>query len=169
MGFAFKGVLAGMKPALAKLAVVKDAARKRILRKALPKASQPMTKTAKSLAPEESKLYKKSIGRKVKTYRSGIVVVLIGARTGRKMKVKIKADRVYRMIHGRRVRLKNPGAEYMEVLRNPTKYSHLIEFGTAGSAAKPHLRPAFQQHKAQFVQDASRIILEEIAREAAKR
>jgi HK97 gp10 family phage protein len=164
MGFNIKETVTGLQGVLKNLAGLKNAAQRRVLRKAMDKASQPMTKTAKALAPVESRLYKKSIGRKVKTYPSGVVVVLIGARTGFKTKVRIKGNRVYRIIRGRRVRIRTPKPEMLEMLRNPTKYSHLIEFGTSKSAAVPHLRPAFQQHRAQFVQDATRVVMEEIAK-----
>lgn len=109
-----------------------------VLRKGMTAGLGPVLKTAKSKCPVrdpdpryKSGLLKKSLGKKVKQYRSGSIVVgMVGAR------------------HGfRRVTTTADGGE---VAQDPTKYDHLVEFGTRHSQPKSFLRAAGDSSKEQF-------------------
>lgn len=115
-------LLQGHKKLQRKLARLAAAAQRRIVRPAVRKALSPINKAAKRNCPTETKLLRKSIGSKVKVYRySGVVWGGVGPRTGFKRQV---------TVGGR--------SEW----RNPTKYAHLVEYGTRHSPAQPFLRPA---------------------------
>lgn len=146
MPFGISGKLDGMKQSLASLAGLGRTVRNQILRKALDKATQPMLKRAKQLAPRgPTGLLRKSLGRKIKTYRrSGVVVAILGPRKGFR-----------KVVNGKPV--------------DPVRYAHLVELGRGAVAvkkarilssgtkvfgrrvrpapAKPFLKPAFQQGK----------------------
>lgn len=151
MAWTIKGTLTGLDQSLKLLQGLKQGVRNRILRAALSKATTPMLKTAKRLAPVETGLLRKSIGRKVKTYAStGSVVVVIGPRTGFRREVTVR---------GRKM------------IRNPVKYAHLVELGHGGPSpapAHPFLRPAWDNHKAQAQRIVAAEIVAGIEREAAK-
>jgi HK97 gp10 family phage protein len=90
----------------------------KIVKKAMGEAGKIILKEAKGGIPRESGLLKKSMGRKVKVYRgSGAVVAIVGPRTGFVQIVDVKGL----------------GGIRHSVLRDPTKYAHLVEGGT-----KPH-------------------------------
>ena len=91
---------------------------------ALREGMKPVLKTARGIAPNDTGLLKKAIGLTVRKGKNG-VTARVGARTGFKKEVKrngktVKAD--------------------------PSKYSHLVEFGTSHSAAKPFIRPAVESN-----------------------
>jgi HK97 gp10 family phage protein len=96
------------------------------MRDALTKAARPMARKAKSLAPKETGLLKKSIKTKIITYpRISQVIALIGS------------DR-------------NVSGTHKGKKRQPSKYSHLVEFGHGGphpAAPHPFLRPAYESEK----------------------
>mgnify|MGYP006935485075 CR=1 FL=1 len=93
----------------------------KIVRAAETKAMRPMAKSAKANAPVETGTLKKSIGVKTKTYRrSGTVVTVVGPRIG----------------FEREVTVETPTGERIREVRNPSKYAHLVEFGTAAHAVK---------------------------------
>lgn len=99
---------------------------------------------------------KKSIAFNVKRFR-GSYSARVGPRAGIKKQV------------GTYSRGKKAGqARY----KNPVKYSHLIEFGTAHSAAKPFLRPAMESSRNEVVSamlSSYRKHLDKIAKRVAKR
>lgn len=129
MTWSFKSEISGDKKAMRKLRTVNVALQRRILRKAVNKATGPLMKSAKQKCPTQSKLLRKSLGRKVKVMRrTGVVVGIIGPRTGFKQEVTFKDKRT--------------GKKVTE-LRNPTRYAHLVE------NRKPFLRPTFDSGKAQ--------------------
>jgi HK97 gp10 family phage protein len=69
-------------------------------------------------------LLKKSLYRKVKTYRnSGVIVGVVGARKG------------FKQVIGTRVRGKNKGSP---IYADPTKYLHLVELGTSRRTKATH-------------------------------
>lgn len=92
-------------------------------------AGSVIVKEMRRRAPRETGSLRKSLGQKVKTYKSdGTTVAIIGARS-----------RTFQTSKGR---------------RNPANYAHLVEKGSAphrlgrggrhpGSAAKPFMRPAW--------------------------
>lgn len=92
--------LDGDKKILRKLAHLKGAVARKIVRRAQSKAATPILKSAKRGVRVETKALKKSLGRKTTTYKNATVVTLIGPRTGHK-----------------------DG----ETGRVPTRYAHLVE------------------------------------------
>ena len=161
MAFAFKGELTGLDDVFRSFRGIKRNVRTRILRRAVSKAARLILKDAKARVATRTGLLKKSLGIKVKTYRqSGVVVAIIGPRTGFK----------------RHVTLPDGTIE----VENPTVIAHLVEkgrqavfiktakilsngtifFGTKVAAvpARPFLRPAFDANKSA----AENIIREEV-------
>lgn len=81
---------------------------RKILRPALNAEGTKVLKEARSKVPVDTKLYRRSLGKRTKTYKNGGVVVIIGPRRGFKETIKGRP-------------------------KNPTNYAHLVEWG-----AKPH-------------------------------
>lgn len=134
--------LKGFRELTAKLDQLKRSVRNRILRKAVTAAAGIVVNAAKAACPVETGQLRKSIGKRIKTYRrTGVVVGIVGPRTG----------------------FKNATTG-----RNPTKYSHLVEFGSATSAAKPFLRPAFDGNQSACLQKMAEVIEQELEQEARK-
>lgn len=112
-------------PMMAKLEAVKRGVRNRILRKALRAGSRVVVVAVRALVPvrrkvkganiSPQKLLKKSIGVKMMTYRSGVVVGVVGARS--------KKTRI-----GVRVRGRHAG---QAVYENPANIAHMVERGHA--------------------------------------
>lgn len=161
MAFGITGRLEGMEALFRRLKRLKQGARNRILRRALPAGTVGLLKLAKQLAPVDDGqtgvpgLYRKSIGRKVSTEGGG-VVVRIGARTGFKAVIRT------------RVRGKLAG---QPVYQDPANIGHLVELGHAGPSPAPphpHLRPAWDQGQAQAKEIIAREIVAGIERELAK-
>ena len=100
--------------------------RNRIVRPAVSAAATKINKKAKSLAVEETGLLKKSIGIRRFTKR-GAIFAVVGPRHGFKQDVQRTA----------------PSGEIVTVTSDPTKYAHLVEFGTKHSSPNPFLRPAY--------------------------
>lgn len=92
--------------------------RKKVLRKAVSAAGSLMLKRAKQLAPAETKLLRKSLGRKVKVYSSGVAVAIVGPRKGYRQQILRKK--------GKWRAAPPPPSGYAD----PTKYGHLVELGT---------------------------------------
>ena len=142
--------LDGVDQVVLKLQSVDKNVRKKLMRKAITKATQPVAKAAKrgarsvvnqvaandelGQAMKSSGLLAKSIGSKVKTYPSGVVVGLVGPRGGFNRQI------------GVRKRGKNAG---QAINADPIYYAHLVEYGTRRSRAKPFMRPAWDQTKDQ--------------------
>jgi HK97 gp10 family phage protein len=127
----------GVTQTLNAFALLGNRIRKKGVRRAVTKTSRSISKIAKSNAPRETGLLKKSIGQKVKTYPSGNVVGIIGPRYGFRRAVKVKISK-----RGKRsLRLGKKGEEGKRY-RNPVNYAHLVELGTKRSRAKPFLKPA---------------------------
>ena len=134
--------LNGLQDVLKTLARVKKAASSKILRKAAGAASKILVKEVKARVPVDTGLTRKSIGRRVKTYRkSGTVVALVGPRTG----------------------FADPNTGH-----DPVKTAHLAEFGTEHSAPSPFMRPAADAASGRMVAAVSETISRELV-EAAKR
>ena len=128
------------------------AVRKRVARKAVSMALVPLNKAAKRNCPKETGLLKKSLGKRIKTYRKGTLWGGVGPRT---QIVGVGPD-------GRK--------------RWPAAYAQIVESGTAphgnhpGTAPRPFLRTAFEQTKGEMQRIAEnkvRIELENEARKAA--
>lgn len=108
MAFAIKAEIQGISELMKTLEKFPGAIQRRILRPALNAEGTRVLKEAKAKVPVDTKLLKKSLGKRTKTYKNGGVVVIVGPRHGYK-----------RQIGG--------------VWKNPTKYAHLVEYGV-----KPH-------------------------------
>jgi HK97 gp10 family phage protein len=112
---------------------------------------------AKARAPKRSGALRQSIGLKAQKGNKGKTVALavIGAR-----------KKVQKMVR--------PPRGTKKILAIPAKYAHLVEKGTKprtghpGAKANPFLRPAFDATKSRAVQEASRVIAEEIQKVIAK-
>lgn len=160
-GVDLKVEVVGEKQLLRALRSFGPAAQRRIARPAVRAASTPVLKAARQNAPKKKDprtgQLRRSLGRRIVTYRrTGNVVAIIGPRT--KM---VTVDG-----HGRKV--------------NPTKYAHLLEFGTAphsyktraglhpGAKARPFMRPAWQANRAAAMGIMRAKLWEGIQKEAAK-
>ena len=143
------------------------AVQRKALRPAVRAGSSVINKAAKAKAPRDKGDLRRSIGVKVKSYRSGVVVGVIGPRKGHKVHLKTETRR-------RSGLLGLLGAtEEHDSFKVPAKYAHFVEHGTSHSAAKPFLRPAIEiaGPRAQRVMaDRLRITIpREAAKYAAKR
>ena len=100
---------------------------RRITRPGITKVSRMVAKQAKKSAPKKSGVLKASIGQVVRTYKSGVVVGIVGPRKGyaravhRSTGVVVTRKNV-EQFHGSRGRI---------VKQDPVKYAHLVESGTA--------------------------------------
>ena len=135
---------------------------KKGIRRAITKASTPVTRAAKKNAPRETGLLKKSITKRIKSYPSGNVVAVIGAS---------------RAVSGTVTDMGSGGNNKVRQHRKrvPANYIHLVEKGHGGPyTAKPHpfLNPALQQtaQQAHKIAEATlrEVVEKEIARLAAK-
>ena len=142
--------LQGLQQLINHLNTLKRALRSKILRKAVGKAVQPIMKDAKARVPVRHGLLKKAMGFRVRTLRkNGVVVGIVGPRTG--FRTQVGVDRNGKPIYG-----------------NPTRYAHLVEYGTVRAAAKPFLRPAWSAGRNQAAVTLARVAAEELEKEAAK-
>lgn len=98
----------------------------------------PIRKAAKGFAAssKDSGLLLKSIGISVKAVRGGGKSARIGPRKGMRQMV-TRTD-------------KRTGAKHQE-MADPNNYSHLVEYGTSHSPAKPFIRPAIDASKDQVL------------------
>lgn len=98
--------------------------------------AKPIEKAAKAKAPVRDGTLKKSIGTNVKTV-NGVTSARVGPRTG---------------VKGRSLGFrKNKKGVMTERFADPNKYSHLVEFGTSHSPAKPFIRPAIDTASGEVV------------------
>lgn len=105
-------------------------------------AMTPVVKFARSRAQKRSGLYAKSIGKKRKNYKKdGVVFVVVGARQG----------------------FKDPVTG-----EDPTKISHLLEYGTANSPAYPHMRPALAANKSKVLERYRSKLLKGVDKQVVK-
>jgi HK97 gp10 family phage protein len=150
MPFGLRGKLEGLGDVFAALDGLGRTIRNKILRASLVAATTPMLKAAQQRVRKSSGLLRKSLGRKVKTYRrNGTVAVMIGPRRGHGKPVILKEEEIFRQFGGRTIKIRNPRVRAMRITRNPVRYAHLIEKGTKTRAARPFLAPAFSSTKAQ--------------------
>lgn len=136
MAFGTLQVKVEARQAIANLSTLALAVQKKISRRAMNIAVRPLAKDVKARAKRVQKrtgqLWR-SIGHRVKTYPSGVVIGLVGARSGFRTMLTTKS--------GKRVPV------------DPRFYLHLLEFGTKRSRAFPILRPAWDAGR-QALQDA---------------
>jgi HK97 gp10 family phage protein len=129
---------------------LQKAAEKAVLRA----GAVPIRKAAKvhAKSSKDSGLLGKSIGLEVKKAK-GITVARIGPRKGMRQKI-TRTD-------------KRTGRKYEE-MADPNNYSHLVEYGTSHSAAKPFIRPAIDSSKDQVVDAMAAGLDKHLTRVAAR-
>ncbi len=98
-------------------------------RRAVSKATGIVLKASKGKVLVQTKVLKKSLGRKTKTYRnSGVSVGVVGPRAGYRQTVQVR---------GRKM------------VRDPRKYAHLVETGHKGFTGTKFLKRSLRQSEAQ--------------------
>ena len=144
MPFVVKAKIEGLEPLLATLDGLKRSVQKTIIRRAVDAAGKVVLDSIRPLVPTDTGLLQKSMGRKVVVgRRSGVVLAIVGPRTG--FKVERAEVRTSRSLTGFRrnrktgklskVILSSRGSR-SPVGGNPTQYAHLVESGRKGFAAK---------------------------------
>lgn len=124
--------LVGAAETIGALSGLKNALRNRILRRAVLDATKPVYDEMRERVPEDTKLLRKSIGRKVVVFRnSSVVVGLVGPRTD------MGAEVV-------------PRGRKQPIKRVPTRYAHLADrqspfVAPAWSAALPRAQELLEQ------------------------
>ena len=159
---------------LKRITALKAGAKNQILRKAVRAAAKPVRMAAKRLAPTDTGVLAASISVRIGTSKKkGTIYAVIGPRRGVS-----KKRRRGEILAGR-----------------PTKYAHLVEFGTRphslksgdklarrtqagqqtggarmhpGAKAKPFLENAYRQTAANAKEDMRRTIAEEVEKRLAK-
>jgi len=122
---------------------------RKVVRQAVNKSATPLVKAARRNAPRETGLLAKSMGKKLKSYFArGVVLSVLGPRKGQ----------------GKEVTLPDGATQY----RDPVKYAHLVEFGTAHSPATGFMRRAYEEQKGPAMVAMQSHIKTGIEREAAK-
>jgi HK97 gp10 family phage protein len=122
---------------------------------ALRAGGAPIRKAAKRFAKssKDSGLLLKSIGMNVRTIKSGETSARIGARNG----------------FGKEVtRTNKKTGQQRKEYANPANYSHLVEFGTSHSPAKPFIRPAIDSAKSEILPAMAAGLSKHLARAASK-
>jgi HK97 gp10 family phage protein len=118
----FRVGLSGVGPTLKKLKRVEDKLQKRVLGKAVRDGAAIIARAMVAKAPKETHTLAVSIDKRDKWYRRRTVLfIAVGPAT-------------------------KAGRETPLGYRLPTKYVHLIEFGTRHAPAQPFLRPAFDEN-----------------------
>lgn len=138
--------LHGDKELAAIIRTLPDKVQRKLLRRAVTKGSTPVLRRAKQLAPRRSGLLRRSLKRKIKTYKGGVVVAVIGP------------DKNVSGVVGKRK-------------HTPGKIAHLVEYGHGGKhPAPPHafLEPALESTKAQAVAIMEDTLRQGIISEASK-
>jgi len=159
VGFAIKAQIDGLGQVLARLQEADKKVRRKLLRQAVNEAGKIVLAAAKARVPKGATgQLRRSLGRKVKVYRSsGTAVAIVGPRKGYKIDV-----------DGRAV--------------DPVHYAHLVEYGRRAAAVKtrkvlstgkvvfgrkaaavpahPFMRPALDSTRDAVRQAMTRIILE---------
>jgi HK97 gp10 family phage protein len=150
--------------------VLKTKGQRQILRKAIGKGVKLVAQIAKAKAPEDSGLLKQSIKSTVTKMVSGKVYVdpkvyaVKGEKTGGELKiVKLKGKKkglTKADIKAQITAVAGEDAKY----HRPSKYAHLLEFGTKKSKARPFMRPALDESRGTVLK-----IIEHSAREELKK
>lgn len=146
------GTIVGLDDVRKQLDGLSKRVRSAAMRKGMTAATTPVLQSARAHCPVREDgivkggLTRKSLGKKVKTYPGGVTVGMVGARRG---------FRRVTSVDGR------------QVVQDPTKTIHLVEFGTRHSRPHPFLRPALDENRGKFLQAIASKVQEEIARTAA--
>lgn len=155
--------MVGLEPLIKNMAALRKSARRKVLRNGMRKSTSVVNKAGKARAtvgPPVPGQLKRSLGVKVKVYRSGVVIGIVEPRAGFRVPYPAGGS-------GGLVALK---------YHNPRAIAHLVERGTrqrwqkttgryTGAAkAKPFLEPALRVSEGRIMG----IFMEELAKELAK-
>jgi HK97 gp10 family phage protein len=168
MGFTVKMRITGLEELIRRLESLDPKMRRKTLKAAVNAGSRILLAEMKAGVPSslnDTGLLRKSLGRRIKVYRqSGIVVAIVGPRRGFKQEIGMSSSGKYK---GK------------PIYRNPTRYAHLVEFGTGPRVqkstgrstgrmgARPFMRPALESSRGP-VFDAMREVMEAGLAEAAQ-
>lgn len=162
--------LLGDKNIVANLNMLQKSVRTRIMRKALVNSLAPVKAKAKSRVAKKSGLLQKSI--KVKATKNGNAKVFVDpavwtAKKGNDV-------RSVRFIGSKREksRLRSAFTSWAkdngyEIIK-PSKYAHLVEFGTRRAKAKPFLRNSMDESRSEVLGILQKEVVSEFNKEAAK-
>lgn len=124
--------LEGLADLMGQLEGLKQSVQNKILRPAVTKAAAPILGTMKSLVKSQSTdtgLLEKSLGAKIKTYPSGVVVAILGSR--REFKKDRKTGMMKRVWKRTKAQSEGKAAK-----RIPVYYAHLVEYGFKDRSGK---------------------------------
>lgn len=144
-----KGNVEGLDQVKGALKGVDQRVRKKALRKGVSAATGVILRRAKDKVRVRSKTLKKSLGRKVKVFRGGAVVGIVGPRTGFKTQVGV---------------VKSGPKAGQPIYENPTQIAHLVEKGTHRSRAFPFMAPALEESKADAAAATADAVRDELHR-----
>jgi HK97 gp10 family phage protein len=116
--------------------------------------AEPIAKAAKRKARQakDSGLLSQSINARIKKIKGGSKIAFIGPRSIRKEVTRTN---------------KKTGRKYKEIA-DPSKYSHLVEYGTSHSAAIPFLRPAIDEKESECIGNMADALDTHLTRVAAR-
>jgi HK97 gp10 family phage protein len=112
-----------------KLDQLPDKLLKKVVRPAVTKSGRIVRKQMKANAPKEFGVLQKAFASKVKTYKAGNVVAIIGPKKNIVGTITHPSGRIEKRV--------------------PANYAHLVELGTTHSAPNPFMRRAYEQTKGQ--------------------
>ena len=141
--------LQGAKELDRKLRKLGDKVHRRVSRQAVNAAATPVVRAARSKAPSESGTLRKSLGKKVATFKkTATVAAIVGAR-------------------------KSVTGTHKGKSRKPSRYAHLVEKGHIDEqgnhvGAKPFLRPALDDTQGQAMDAMAKKLAEGVEREARR-
>lgn len=159
----FKLEFKGIRELVRNLESLPDKLQKSAEKAVLRAGASPIRKAAKAKAPSgkgpHAGLLKRSIGLSVKKVK-GITSARVGPKTGFRVSLGMK---IARKTKGKRVK----GQPY-EAFKDPSFYSHLVEYGTSHSAAKPFIRPAVDQTQSEVLSAMADGLDRHLTRQVAK-
>ena len=149
----FKMEFKGIPDLVRNLQTLPDKLQKSAEKAVLRAGAVPIRKAAKRNAAKskDTGLLMKSIGLSVKKVK-GTTSARVGPRSMRQTVTRTN---------------KKTGRKYQEIA-DPNKYSHLVEYGTAHSAAKPFIRPAVDQTQDEILSAMATGLDKHLTRQVAK-
>jgi HK97 gp10 family phage protein len=104
------------------------------MKRAMRKAVKPLVASAKALAPVRTRSLRTAIGSKVDTKKAGNVTFgVVGIRS-----------------------------KYTKKNKQPSRYGHIIEFGSKKIAPRKFLAPALARHKQEFFAIMKNVVAQEL-------
>lgn len=132
--------LRGNKAVERALKALPEKIQKKVLRKAMSKATTTVSREMRAKAPVKSGALRRSIGKRTKSYQRG--------------------QTIYGVV--------GPRSSFEMDGQKPSKYAHLVEFGSSRSSPKPFARPAYQSANAEASKQLANDIVNGAIAEAAK-